>query len=280
MPEGPEIRQAADQIAAVLENEVIEDLFLGLQRLKKFRRTLTGTRVRSIETRGKALLTHFSTDWTLYSHNQLYGVWHVVDRGQYPATKRTLRVALHTARHSALLYSASDIWVLTSKQLTTHPFLSRIGPDILDKSLTWRALLSRLREPRFQNRKLAALYLDQQFLAGIGNYLRSEIIHDAGLDPSLRPIDLNRGQLGRLARSTLTLCQRSYTSNGITNKAGIARKLKAQGKSRSAYRFAIFDREGECCYRCGGSVIRSTLNSRRLYSCAQCQTSPLETQSG
>ena len=80
MPEGPEIRRAADQIAAVLENEVIEDLFLGLQRLKKFRQTLTGTRVRSIETRGKALLTHFNTDWTLYSHNQLYGVLRVVNR--------------------------------------------------------------------------------------------------------------------------------------------------------------------------------------------------------
>ena len=280
MPEGPEIRRAADKIAAVLENEVIEELFLGLERLKKFRRILMGTRVCSIETRGKALLTHFNTDWTLYSHNQLYGVWRVVDRGQYPTTKRTLRVALHTARHSALLYSASDIWVLTRKQLTTHPFLSRIGPDLLDTSLTWRALLSRLMKPRFKSRRLSALYLDQQFLAGSGNYLRSEIIHDAGLDPTLRPIDLNRGQLGRLARSTLTISKRSYTTGGITNKVGIVKKLKSQGKSRAAYRFAIFDREGECCYRCGGSVIRSTLNSRRLYSCAQCQASLVATPSG
>ena len=79
MPEGPEIRRAADKIAAVLENEVIEELFLGLERLKKFRRILMGARVCSIETRGKALLTHFNTDWTLYSHNQLYGVWRVVE---------------------------------------------------------------------------------------------------------------------------------------------------------------------------------------------------------
>jgi len=279
MPKGPEIKRAADAIALVLEGRMIESADLHHDELKGSHRHIVGQRVKSIETQGKALLTHFSSGKTLYSHNQLYGVWHVVDRGQYPTTKRTLRVALHTARHSALLYSASDIWVLTKKQLTTHPFLSRIGPDILDKSLTWRALLSRLTDPRFKSRKLATLYLDQQFLAGIGNYLRSEIIHDAGLDPALRPIDLNRGQLGRLARSTLTISKRSYTSGGITNKAGIAKKLKTQGKSRAAYRFSIFDREGECCYRCGGSVIRSTLNSRRLYSCAQCQTSSFETQS-
>ncbi|GIT27515.1 MAG: hypothetical protein CM1200mP41_35590 [Gammaproteobacteria bacterium] len=131
-------------------------------------------------------------------------------------------------------------------------------------------------EPRFKSRRLSALYLDQQFLAGSGNYLRSEIIHDAGLDPTLRPIDLSRGQLGRLARSTLTISKRSYTTGGITNKVGIAKKLKSQGKSRAAYRFAIFDREGECCYRCGGSIIRSTLNSRRLYSCPSVPDGPAQ----
>ena len=30
---------------------------------------------------------------------------------------------------------------------------------------------------------LTALYLDQSFVAGIGNYLRSEILFNAGLNP-------------------------------------------------------------------------------------------------
>lgn len=81
-----------------------------------------------METRGKALLTHFSNDLTLYSHNQLYGVWRVVDTGEEPQTTRVLRVKLQTADKTILLYSASDIEMLTPEQLTTHPFYNALVP--------------------------------------------------------------------------------------------------------------------------------------------------------
>ncbi|MFH3575192.1 DNA-formamidopyrimidine glycosylase family protein, partial [Acinetobacter baumannii] len=82
-----------------------------------------GQRVTHIATRGKALLTHFSGGLTLYSHNQLYGVWRVVDAGEQPASNRVLRVRLQTARKAILLYSASDIEMLTAEQVAHHPFL-------------------------------------------------------------------------------------------------------------------------------------------------------------
>ena len=55
MPEGPEIRIAADRIAAVLEGKVIEDLSFGLPGLRAFREPLIGCRVVRIQTRGKAM---------------------------------------------------------------------------------------------------------------------------------------------------------------------------------------------------------------------------------
>ncbi|MFT7949422.1 endonuclease VIII, partial [Salmonella enterica subsp. enterica serovar Enteritidis] len=77
-------------------------------------------------------LTHFSNQLTLYSHNQLYGVWRVVKTGETVQTNRVLRVKLQSAENTILLYSASDIEMLTPEQLTTHPFLQRVGPDVLD----------------------------------------------------------------------------------------------------------------------------------------------------
>jgi endonuclease-8 len=74
MPEGPEIRRAADRIEAVLAGEVVEAVRFGLPRLRRHAPTLRGHRVSGLETRGKALLTHFEHGWSLYSHNQLYGV--------------------------------------------------------------------------------------------------------------------------------------------------------------------------------------------------------------
>ena len=98
MPEGPEIRRAADKIEAVLQNRTVEKISFGLPPLKKYARRLKGSKVLSLETRGKALLTHFDSGFTIYSHNQLYGVWRIVKRDKLPKTNRQLRLALHTDR--------------------------------------------------------------------------------------------------------------------------------------------------------------------------------------
>ncbi len=71
MPEGPEIRRAADKIEAAIKDQVIEEITFGLPKLKRFTAKLRGHRVSDVETRGKALLTHFDNGLTIYSHNQL-----------------------------------------------------------------------------------------------------------------------------------------------------------------------------------------------------------------
>jgi endonuclease-8 len=271
VPEGPEIRRAADRLAAVLVDREIEALSFGLPRLQRFAPRLRGARITALETRGKALLTHFDNDWSIYSHNQLYGVWKVVRRGTQPKTARSLRLALHTATHSALLYSASDISVWRRDELGMHPFLARLGPDLLSDGLGWRDIAARLDDPRFRGRSLAALYLDQGFLAGTGNYLRSEILFCAGIDPRRRPLDLSRGECGRLARETLAVTRRSYETAGIalTPRLAAAQKKKVRGFERR--RFFVFARDGKPCYRCGETVRRTELGSRRLYWCPVCQ---------
>jgi len=271
MPEGPEIRRAADKIAKVLEGRLIESVSFGLDHLKVFDAELSGQIVLELETRGKALLTHFSNDLTIYSHNQLYGRWYVVRRDKYPATNRSLRLALHTDTHSALLYSASDITVLPTAELLSHPFLARIGPDILDKTITWRDVVRLLIAPERRRRKLAGLYLDQGFMAGIGNYLRSEILFDAGVDPHKRPVDLSQIELNRLARSTLTISRRAYETGGITNPDTRVKKLKKQGLKRGAYRHAVFTRENRACYHCQSQIVKEAIASRRVYYCPRCQ---------
>ena len=62
---------------------------------------------------------------SIYSHNQLYGRWYIVDAEKFPKTKRSLRLALKTKTHSALLFSASEIDVLEKSEIDNHPFLNR-----------------------------------------------------------------------------------------------------------------------------------------------------------
>ncbi|MEQ8663247.1 MAG: DNA-formamidopyrimidine glycosylase family protein, partial [Gammaproteobacteria bacterium] len=81
MPEGPEIRIEADRIATVLQDAVVEEAWFASVPLDRQAAALVGCRVTAVETRGKALLTHFDNGRVLYTHNQLYGRWFVRRRG-------------------------------------------------------------------------------------------------------------------------------------------------------------------------------------------------------
>jgi len=274
VPEGPEIRRAADRVARVLVGQVVHEARLHLPELEHRGRHLAGSTVTAVDTRGKAMLTRFDNGLTLYSHNQLYGRWYVVKRPTVPATNRQLRVELHTDTHSALLYSASDIDVLTDSQLARHPFLSRIGPDVMDRELTAERLLSRLSGSEFARRRTGSLYLDQAFLAGIGNYLRSEILFVSRVHPARRPTDLNAIEMEKLARETIRITRRSYRTRGVTVAPSLVSRLRADGWSFEARRFYVFGREGEPCHECGGKIKRLTVSGRNLFLCARCQPEP------
>jgi endonuclease-8 len=271
MPEGPEIRRAADVIATALVDQTMTNVRFTQPRLRRYGKLLRGARVTGVETRGKALLTHFDHGYTIYSHNQLYGVWQVIEGHRLPDTNRSLRLLLQSPTHSAILYSASDISVWPTPELDQHPFLAKLGPDIMDTGLTWRTVATRLQQTPFCNRELTSLYLDQHFLAGNGNYLRSEILHDAQLAPDVRPVDLTRGALGRLARSTLSISRRSYASGGITLAPALSRALAREGRPREWRRFYVFGRDDHPCYRCGDTVRREEIAGRRFYYCPSCQ---------
>lgn len=269
MPEGPEIRRAADRLAAAVAGQGVLLAQFAFPQLKRFERELVGSRILSVTPRGKALLTAFDSGWTLYTHNQLYGVWKVARPGQRPGTTRSLRVALETADAAILLYSASDIELWRSDEIDAHPFLQGLGPDVLDPALDVDAVAARLQSPAFRGRALGALLLDQGFLAGMGNYLRAEVLFDAGLHPALRPRELEAVQTTRLARALLAIPRHSYATRGIEPTKGMRADYLAHEGER--FRFHVFKREGQPCERCGTSVARIASQSRPLFLCPHCQ---------
>jgi endonuclease-8 len=274
MPEGPEIKRSADAIAQAIAHHTITDIFFAFEHLKSFEAILSRSKVIAVEPRGKALLTRFDNRLNIYSHNQLYGVWMVRKAQSYPKTNRQLRLAIHTHKKSALLYSASDIDVLHDDELATHPFLSRIGPDVLDGKTTAAQIAHRLASKEFHRRRLTTLLLDQHFLSGLGNYLRSEILYAAGVHPSMRPVDCTEEQIKSLAEWAIALPRQSYETGGITNDLDRVAHLKDQGVKRSAYRFYVFNRADQPCYQCGTPIIKDVTGGRRYYFCPVCQPQP------
>ncbi|MCX8957156.1 endonuclease VIII [Erwinia psidii] len=262
MPEGPEIRRAADKLEKAIQGKTLTSVWFAFPQLKTFESSLVGERVEAVVTRGKAMLTHFSNGLILYSHNQLYGVWRVVSTGKEPETNRVLRVRLAAEDKTLLLYSASDIAMLNADTLAAHPFLMRIGPDVLDMTLTKEAVTERLLSARFRRRQLSGLLLDQAFLAGLGNYLRAEILWHAALAPQHKAQDLSAEQREKLADALLAIPRLSWQTRGMT------REKEHHG---ARFSFKVFHRAGKLCVRCGGIIEKTMLSSRPFYWCPGCQ---------
>jgi len=269
MPEGPEIRIAADKLESALTTLPVVEVRFAFEHLKPFQNRFKGCGVQRVETRGKAMLIHFDNQLSIYSHNQLYGRWDIRRAYDYPQTNRQLRVAIHTEKTSALLYSASEIDVLTLEQIAEHSYLSRLGLDVLSSDS--ESLLEQLQSTPHRRRRFSSLLLDQRFIAGIGNYLRSEILFVAGLSPHLRPVDCNTPKLERLADAATAVSRQSYRHSGVTNDLDSADVLKALGQTYEQYRHWVFGRANEPCRRCGTGILQDVAASRRIYFCPVCQ---------
>jgi len=162
MPEGPEIRKAADKVEKAIINKPILKVEFGQAHLKdqekKFNDFINSNiTVEKIETYGKAMVMRFKSanhpdGLNIYTHNQLYGRWVCCPANQVPPSNRQLRLAIHTHDEWALLYSASDIFVLNDKEVLDHPFIKKIGKDVLSPATTIDFIKDRLLSATYRNR--------------------------------------------------------------------------------------------------------------------------------
>jgi len=271
MPEGPEIWRTADQLTAALKDKAITQMFFAFDELEDYKSMLEGRKVTNVEARGKAILTFFDNDRVMYSHNQLYGKWMVRESGNKPDTNRSLRVAIHNEEQSAYLYSASDVEMLEKNNVGDHSYIQKLGPDVLHPETTFDDILGQYQSEEFKNRKLTTLLLDQGFVSGIGNYLRSEIMFYAKVDPHHKLREYSESEIEKLAEATVTLAERSYETGGITNDPEIVEALKRENAKYKEYRHFVYNRTGNRCHKCGSVIEEEKTGGRKIYFCPNCQ---------
>ena len=272
MPEGPEIKRLSDAIRRVVGDEVVTGVEIAKPILKRYEAQLKGARVVGVVPRGKATVFEFSNDLCVYTHLQLYGRWFFAKGDEVPDVNRQLKFSLQTERGGVFLYSSPDVEVHHREDLATHSYLSKLGPDVLDDSTTSAQLVKLLKEPSWSKQALGKLLLEQSLTAGVGNYLRSEILFVSGLRPERKPAELSSGQLDELARHWLEIPRRSYTHQGVTTPDEHVAQRKALGEERDEYRFYVYKRAGKPCLVCGTSIEEEEYGSRRIFVCPRCQS--------
>ena len=134
-----------------------------------------------------------------------------------------------------------------------HRFIRKFSPDLL-KRIHGKSYLSRLNKSVFAKRTLGASLLDQSVFGGLGNYLRSEVPFRSGLMHNRKLGALSKEERTLLARMIHDTTHRAYKTRGShwTTNGFNKRKIWA-GEEVNTDTFT-FDREGKCCWICGGII--------------------------
>ena len=270
MPEGPETKRMVDSIRRVLIGKKIESVQFYHDNLQNL--SLDDfSHVLDIHSRGKAVVCQLNNGQSIITHNQLYGKWTVNLRKTKPKTGRALRIEMNTRTYSVRLWSATDITLYKTEDETLHPYIKKLGPDVLMETTTTEMILNRLIHKRFRNRMLAGLLLNQGFIAGLGNYLRSEILFFSNTMYYNKPRELTDYQLELLADSIKRVSMRAYYQKGNTIDKEYLLVEYGNQTNFHRLRHMVFNRVRQPCIICGGLIKRDHVGKRKIDFCMSCQ---------
>ena len=303
MPEGPEVRRHADSVGAALNGQEITAVLARTQQAKAWLLEhpgeIVGRRVQRVHAIGKNLLIRFEDDLFCYSHLMMWGRWQIApNTGDDPIDRRE-RARLSTSAQHAILLSA-PIFQIHRGPLERVETLRLVGPDILPDPERGYARFDeaefrrRLRLPHSREREIGAVLLDQEVVAGIGNYLRAEILFECRLSPFLRVDELAPSDVERLCEEIPRVALLAYQTAGATLPDEQQKRMKEDASlvyspSEWGMRHWVFRRTNLPCLRCGEGVRQvkqvtrvweddegSNEKSRVIYFCPICQSVPPE----
>jgi endonuclease VIII len=224
MPEGPEVRRYADRMAALLTGEPILSLTARTKRAKMWllenSEALLGRRILCVRSHGKNLIGTIEGSFFYYTHLLMWGRWEFVE-GKPPAeVDRRERARIVTPGATAILLSAPVFEVGAGDPLQHIVYLNTLGPDVLpypeEAFFDIEAFVQRLFRLEHRERAIGAALLDQTILAGLGNYLRAEILFLCRLNPWRLVAELTGDELVCLTQRIPEIAARAYRTHGYT----------------------------------------------------------------
>jgi formamidopyrimidine-DNA glycosylase len=242
MPELPEVEILVNELGPHLERARIQAIEIRDPKIK-LRHNVVGQKVLRVWRRGKNIIFDLSGGLHLLVHLRMTGWFEFTEPKRY-------RVAIQTGKGTAYFEDGRRFGVMqvvtpTELQLV----LSTLGPDPIADGCE----LSRLRQT---SRPVKVALLDQRLVAGVGNIYASESLWRARINPRRRADRLLPEKVRALERA-IVISLRKAIGYG-------PRIFEVQ-------QFAVYERAGKPCRRCGTIIRRIVQAQRSTYFCAKCQ---------
>jgi formamidopyrimidine-DNA glycosylase len=230
-------------------------------------RRLRGARVIGVRRRSKYLLIDTSRGDTLLVHLGMSGRLWVADAGRPSRPHEHVVFALDDGRELRFADTRRFglLRVLRSDRIDGHACLRGLGPEPLGDGLSAEALW---RATRGRRRPVKSLLLDTRAVAGVGNIYACEALHRAGMSPR-RAV----GRIGRAGWERLVGALRAVLSEAVRAGGTTLRDFFNAQEEAGTFALAlrVYDREGQACRRCSGTIRRTVQAGRSTFHCPGCQ---------
>jgi len=259
MPELPEVERAARRLARATIGKTIVSVKAIHPALRRKlspsqSRAVKGKRIDRIERRGKHQLLHLENGDTLVVHFRMNGDWEIGTTDEdLDRFARAVIDLTDGTRISLVDRRALSSITLDKKGASSLP---KLGREASDRTLDANYLAEVL-----GRRKIAIkpALMDQSVVAGLGNIYAAEALWEAEMDPRAPSASVTKQNLEKLVEAIrLVLSPKKRRPGRYTDTRGTSR-------------FAVYDREGEICRRCNGTIERIVQAGRSTYFCPDCQ---------
>jgi len=273
MPELPEVETTCRAIAPLITGQALTRLLVHEPRMRwpvpaDMPAQLRGQRVLACARRGKYLLIRFEHG-TQIVHLGMSGSLRSAPATQpkrlhdhvewlFPGT----RLLLHDPRRfGAVLWHADR-----TGDVLQHPLLAHLGMEPFDSAFGGEHL-HRHWHGKQQAVKLALLA--GQAVVGVGNIYACEALFRAGIHPATPAGRLSMQRCTRLADAIRATLAQALASGGSTLRDYV--QVSGEHGTYFANHAAVYERAGQPCQRCAGTVRRIVQGQRSTYYCPRCQ---------
>ena len=287
MPELPEVETVRRGLAPAMEGAAFAKVEVNDRRLRwpiarDFEKRLSGQTVEGLGRRAKYLLADLSSGDVLLMHLGMSGSFRVGEEAKpgiyyHERSKSTAHdhVVFHMSNGATVTFNDprrfGSMKLVPRAKLDGEPLLRALGPEPLGNEFD-AAMLARACAGK--KTSLKAALSDQRVVAGLGNIYVCEALYRARLSPR---------------RQASTIADRKGAPNARAValvdaiKAVLQDAIKAGGSSLRDHRrtdgalgdfqhnFQVYDREGEPCPNCRGTIKRIVQNGRSTFYCPACQ---------
>lgn len=228
-----------------------------------FQKQVLNKKLMKIERRSKHLIFHLNSGKSLLLHLMLGGLMYLGNGSDSPSRTKQVILSFGESELFFIGLRLGYLHLLTPSEISEK--LSDLGPEPLDPSFTIAQFLQQLSG---KHGMLKTTLLDQSFLSGIGNRYSDEICFEARLVPRQKVNDLNDGQ-----QTSLYKAIGSVLRNAIHFGGYMSQPLYSGDDITGGYlsHFNVYKREGEPCKRCGETIIKKDISSRKSFYCPNCQ---------